>query len=213
MSFKFLARLEATATCSSPDKSILFTINTSAASICSDNNSGTCLPASQSPGSTHPCLSPDVSQLIQSVPNVELSTNVTTFSILASLVAGCFTNSASAQLFLTATGSATPLSSTTMASNSLFPFPLFINFSTEVNISPARSQHAHPFCNSIVSSFEMFGFASNLLSILMDATSFTMIPIFFPSLFCKRLDRVVVLPLPRNPANKVIGIRSSVSFS
>ena len=57
----------------------------------------------------------------------------------------------------------------------------------------------------MVSSEEKLGFDRSLLSMLMDATSLTMIPTLRPSLLVSRFWRVVVFPEPRNPARSVIG--------
>ena len=59
--------------------------------------------------------------------------------------------------------------------------------------------------NCIVFDFEKLGLTRNLLSMFMDVTSLTMIPIFRLLLLVRRYWRVVVLPEPRNPARRVMG--------
>mmetsp|Transcript_26095 Transcript_26095/g.62674 ORF Transcript_26095/g.62674 Transcript_26095/m.62674 type:complete len:218 (-) Transcript_26095:864-1517(-) len=143
-SFKPRATPHANSVCFSSAKSILLTSNKSAASTCSASNSGTFRTATQSsPGSVQDERSPAVSHVIQSVPKVQASIRVTVLWREARRVAGCPCNLACSQLSLTATGSATPLSSTTIASNSRSP-PR-VNLSTLVNNSSANEQHAHPF--------------------------------------------------------------------
>mmetsp|Transcript_11473 Transcript_11473/g.10988 ORF Transcript_11473/g.10988 Transcript_11473/m.10988 type:complete len:295 (-) Transcript_11473:69-953(-) len=178
--------------------------NKSAASTCSTNSSGT-LPAAahSSPGSTHPSRSPEESHVIQSVPNVQLSINVTTRDTLANFVAGCFVKVAASQFLVTATGSAMPLNSTIIASKGRLP--LSVTISTLVNNSSAKEQQAHPFCNSTVSPASL---EISLLSMFTDATSFTITPMRTPSLFSNKCFNVDVLPDPKNPANNVIGIAS-----
>mmetsp|Transcript_5306 Transcript_5306/g.13269 ORF Transcript_5306/g.13269 Transcript_5306/m.13269 type:complete len:223 (+) Transcript_5306:2833-3501(+) len=137
----------------------------------------------------------------------------------ASWVAGCPSNSACFQLSLTATGSATPLNSTTIASNSRFP--PWVRRITLVNNSSAREQHAHPFCSSTTPSAYVSKSSSrvallltsavallaiNLASMFTAATSLTMVPILMLELFSKRCLSVDVLPEPRNPARRNVGI-------
>mmetsp|Transcript_25643 Transcript_25643/g.46428 ORF Transcript_25643/g.46428 Transcript_25643/m.46428 type:complete len:268 (+) Transcript_25643:290-1093(+) len=184
--------------------------NKSADSTCSANNSGTLRCAEQSsPSSTHPSLSPAQFHVIQSVPKVHASTTVTTRFTSANSVAGCFIILACCQLSLTATGSATPLSSTTMASKSRPS----MSRSMLVSNSSAREQQAHPFCsstvdpslNSAMTSPPAFPPPNNRASILTEATSFTITPTLIPSRFSSKFLSAVVFPLPKKPDSSVTG--------
>mmetsp|Transcript_97 Transcript_97/g.207 ORF Transcript_97/g.207 Transcript_97/m.207 type:complete len:206 (+) Transcript_97:359-976(+) len=145
---------------------------------------------------------------------------VTVRERVAMRVAGCPCNLASSQFSLTALGSATPLNSTTIASNSRSP-PL-VNLSTEANNSSLREQHAHPFCSSTTpsafASRKLFPSTSapfllgslmleiNLASMLTEATSLTIVPILMLELFSNKCLRAEVLPEPRKPASRMVGM-------
>mmetsp|Transcript_25590 Transcript_25590/g.48794 ORF Transcript_25590/g.48794 Transcript_25590/m.48794 type:complete len:204 (+) Transcript_25590:1329-1940(+) len=145
---------------------------------------------------------------------------VTVRERVAMRVAGCPCNVASSQFSLTAFGSATPLNSTTIASNSRSP-PL-VNLSIEVNNSSLSEQHAHPFCSSTTPSayasrklfpstsapfvLESLMLEINLASMLTEATSLTIVPILMLELFSNKCLRAEVLPEPRKPASRMVGM-------
>ena len=115
-------------------------------------------------------------------------------------------------------GSATPLFSMTMWSKGTPR--LSANWSrlfNPLNNSSLALQHAHPFSRETMS--DMFAMvvavsflavkswlATNLASMLMDATSLTKQPILRSSLFSSMWRRRVVLPTPRKPDNMVTGV-------
>mmetsp|Transcript_21811 Transcript_21811/g.62114 ORF Transcript_21811/g.62114 Transcript_21811/m.62114 type:complete len:266 (+) Transcript_21811:2414-3211(+) len=191
--------------------SILFISTTLAASTCSANSSGTLrLPEHSSPSSTQPNLSPAISHDIQSVPKVHESIIVTVWATFALVVTGLPAMVASFQFCWMATGSATPDSSTTTASNGSSVLRADKTFSTLVSSSSANVQQAHPFCISTTPPGEFKLDAelpadTNLASMLTLATSFTMMPILIPSVLSSRCWSVVVFPDPRNPASRVMG--------
>mmetsp|Transcript_16769 Transcript_16769/g.25210 ORF Transcript_16769/g.25210 Transcript_16769/m.25210 type:complete len:227 (+) Transcript_16769:3481-4161(+) len=153
MAFSLMVRAKAaaTATCSGPAMSILFNKRMSADSICSASNSGTLRPAAHSSfSSTHPSRCPALSQVIQSVPKVLESIRVTMRFISAFRVTGWPFSCAAFQFCCMATGSPTPLSSTTTASKPSLPFVLVSrSASTAGSNSSDSEQQAHPFCNSM----------------------------------------------------------------
>mmetsp|Transcript_70831 Transcript_70831/g.133886 ORF Transcript_70831/g.133886 Transcript_70831/m.133886 type:complete len:279 (-) Transcript_70831:357-1193(-) len=154
----FRARTTSSVVCSSScvDKSVLFTTTTSAHSTCSASSWPTFSSRALFFSS---CLSPCTSSLRscacrvsnQSLPKELASTTVTTRFTSVRRATGMVHSKPMAQFFLTASGSPTPLSSTTMCSNG-WSFDRITMFCTAVKRSSAEEQQTQPFCNSVTST-------------------------------------------------------------
>mmetsp|Transcript_23733 Transcript_23733/g.53491 ORF Transcript_23733/g.53491 Transcript_23733/m.53491 type:complete len:247 (-) Transcript_23733:86-826(-) len=117
-------------------------------------------------------------------------------------------DSACSKFSRTRLGSATPLNSTMMWLKGSPPSDAKLRRSKmDTRSSSPSEQHAHPFCNWIVSTLpppSVFCCLTSLASIFTEATSLTTTPTLV-SAFSSQCFSRVVLPVPKNPLSNMTG--------
>mmetsp|Transcript_95055 Transcript_95055/g.245568 ORF Transcript_95055/g.245568 Transcript_95055/m.245568 type:complete len:227 (-) Transcript_95055:3-683(-) len=190
--------------------SILLTTTTLAHSTCSASNWPT---FSRRALFFSSCLSPRTTSFrscacrvsSQSLPKLLASTTVTTCFTSVRSATGMVHSRPMAQFRRTASGSPTPLSSTTMCSKGR-SFERITMFCTAVKRSSAEEQQTHPFCSSVTSTKPVSKRLTSWESMLTAATSLTTTPILTPSWFSRRCFSSEVFPVPRKPLRSVTGV-------